>query len=326
MKIAKHVLAVIMAAAMICCMIAFASAAGNPELALSAGTVADGKVTVDLVLKNAANVGSFNAIVNYDTSALQVASKRGNPDVATSSIVNWYNNADEGLDAKISLAANDLSGSLKLGLMMQDNFYSASELTSKCEEWELTAPAGYDDSAVTICTITFKVADGATGSTQLTLSDVKIGLKSGESFNNTASATIVISEEAEPTTEAPVVEPTTKAPVVEPTTKVPVVEPTTKAPVVEPTTKAPVVEPTTKAPVVEPTTKAPVVEPTTKAPTVVPTTKAPTVVPTTAAPKNPTTGDNNVHAGDNMALAAAAGVVALAGAAFVIARKKKIED
>ena len=89
--------------------------------------------------------------------------------------------------------------------------------------------------------------------------------------------------------------------------------------------------PATEAPATEaPATEAPATEaPKTEAPkTEAPKTEAPkTEAPKTEAPTKPNvkpvdTGDN-VPTGDNMALAAAASVVALAGAAFVITKKRK---
>lgn len=52
-------------------------------------------------------------------------------------------------------------------------------------------------------------------------------------------------------------------------------------------------------------------------------TEAPAVVETTEKVTNPPTGDGDKKTGDNMALAAAAGVVVLAGAAFIISKKRK---
>ena len=81
-------------------------------------------------------------------------------------------------------------------------------------------------------------------------------------------------------------------------------------------------EPTTAEPTTEPTTAEPTTEPTTAEPTTEPTTNEAPSTPdeeTTAkgeTDKGPATGDTGV-------LAIAAGVVALAGAAFVVSKKRK---
>lgn len=71
MKIAKKVLAVVMTVAMIACFSAMAFAA-EAEVVLKAGDIVDGKVKVEAVVTNGADLKAADWVLTYDAEALKL--------------------------------------------------------------------------------------------------------------------------------------------------------------------------------------------------------------------------------------------------------------
>ena len=282
MKIAKKVLALVMAIAMVAGFACVSFAAQNPTITAKA-TEDSGMIKVVITAKDAVGMASFDVVLEYDAAVLT------------------YSYAEEGVDAvqmgntkknSFTYEIGDTeaaAGKLNVGGYFKTNLKTAAEAAADAKPGKTV---DIDDQTFDLVVVYFELADTEAYKTEVKVSG---GFGMGENKDDAVAKTFkaftkTVTLKEEPTTKAP--ETTTKAP-----------ETTTKAP--ETTTKAP--ETTTKAP--ETTTKAP--ETTTKAPET--TTKAPVA--------NPNTGDKPT--GDNMALAAAFGVVALAGAAFVFTKKRK---
>ncbi|MBQ2759053.1 MAG: LPXTG cell wall anchor domain-containing protein [Clostridia bacterium] len=280
MKIAKKVLALVMALAMVACFACVSFAAQNPTIVATA-TEEDGMIKVVLTAKDAVGMASFDVVLEYDAAVLT------------------YSFADNGADAvqmndtkKNSFTyevgdTENASGKLLVGGYFKTNLKSAADAAADAKPGKTVA---IDDKTFDLVVVYFELVDAEAYKASVKVSG---GFGMGENKDDAVAKTFnaftkTVTLKEEPTTKAP--ETTTKAP-----------ETTTEAP--ETTTKAPVADKET-------TTKAPVVEKET-------TTKA----PSTSTEANPNTGDKPT--GDNMALAAAFGVVALAGAAFVFTKKRK---
>jgi hypothetical protein len=250
MKIAKKVLAVVMALAMVAGLSAMAFAAGTPTIVLVAGEVKDGKVAVDVVAKNAAGLASVDGVVTYDAAVLTVA---GNP--KNGAAIGYYN---DGIGESVMTAYNkNEAGTVLVGIAFQDGLDDNDGFATKADDNGLEG-ATYDAASVVLCTINFKVADGVTADTAVKLTG-GFTLTDGTKVDiaeNTATIKLAAKEDGKKDEEPSKVEPK-------------------------------------PADDKEETTK----------------------------PANPSTGDKTT--GDNMALAAAGAVVVLAGAAFVISKKRK---
>ena len=252
MKIAKKVLAVAIAVAMIACCAAMAFAA-DAKVTLKATEIVDGKFDVAVVANNYADLAAADWVVTYDAAAIKCVKADNN---------GTGNFANIATDPVLMAAAsgqlmtaynNENAGEVKVAFAFQTNLNNAGE--------------------VVLFTLNFEVVDADAKNVEIVLSGKD-------------EAKLVINEEAvtEPTTEPTTAEPTTA----EPTTA----EPTTA----EPTTA----EPTTAEPTTEEAPSTPDEETTAKGET-----------------------DNGPATGDTGVLAIAAGVVALAGAAFVVSKKRK---
>ena len=295
MKIAKKVLALVMALAMVACFACVSFAAQNPTIVATTKVEDDGYVALTLIAKDAVGMASFDIVLEFDAAVIA------------------YDYAEEGVDAaqmgntKNNSFTHEIgnkeaaAGKLNVGGYFKTNLKTAAEAAADAKRGQTVA---IDDKTFELVTVYFVVENA-----EAFKADVKVsgGFGMGENRDDAVAHTFKAFTKTVTLKEAPA-ETTTKAPVVDKET-------TTKAPVAdkETTTKAPVAdkETTTKAPVADKeTTKAPVVD------------KETTKAPSTSTEANPNTG-NDKPTGDNMALAAAFGVVALAGAAFVFTKKRK---
>ena len=264
MKIAKKVLALVMAIAVIGCSAAMAFAApDNAKAALTIGEVVDGKFDVVLSIQNCLDLTAGDLIVGYDVNGLEFVPFNAKLDskqcetLADASAFTLAGNTFNGMGN-----AKEIPGQVKFGF----NFLESLD----AETWGVDV----DMADVKLFKMTFKVVDAAKAELTLT-GALKFLDGSAVEVNET------FGEKEEPTT----------------------AEPTTA----EPTTA----EPTTA----EPTTA----EPTTAEPTEAP--EAPSTPDEVTTEKGET--DNGPTTGDTGVLAIAAGVVALAGAAFVVSKKRK---
>jgi len=260
MKIAKKVLAVVMAIAVIGCSAAMAFAAPeNAKAALTVGEVVDGKFDVVISLQNCLDFTAGDLVVGYDTSVLEFVPFKEKPDsmqCETLADAKEFTNAGNTFSGMGN--AKEVPGEVKFAF----NFVESLD----AETWGVEV----DMANVKLFRMTFKVLDDANGA-ELTL---KGALKFVDGSEVAVDEKVVAVKAPEATT----------------------AEPTTE----EPTTE----EPTTAEPTTAETT----------------TEEAPSTPEETTAKgetdKGPATGDTGV-------LAIAAGVVALAGAAFVVSKKRK---
>ena len=295
MKIAKRALAIIMAVALVGCMSAMAFAAGSVDLAY------DGDKNISITANGLIGMKSFDFIFTASEGVV-LKNVKASADAAACTA------ADNAFTTEKNMAEGKFSGYFKENLWTLDKWQAAADDLGE------EIPGDFDPTSFDMGTIVVD-ASGAKGDAYVTVT----GVIKTESGDVNVDEKVALSAE-EPATEAPKTEaPKTEAPKTE--------APKTEAPKTEaPKTEAPKTEaPKTEAPKTEaPKTEAPKTEaPKTEAPkTEAPKTEAPK---TTVKPVNAgdTQKDGGTYTGDNMALAAAASVVALAGAAFVITKKRK---
>ncbi len=279
MKIAKKVLALVMALAMVAGFACVSFAAQNPTIVATAAEE-DNMIKVVITAKDAVGMASFDVVLEYDAAVLTYSFADNGADS-----VQMNNTKKNSFTYEIGDTEN-ASGKLNVGGYFKTNLKTAAEAAADAKPGKDVA---IDDKTFDLVVVYFELVDAEAYKAEVKVSG---GFGMGENKDDAEAKTFKAFTKTVTLKEAP--ETTTKAPV----------ETTTKAPVAdkETTTKAPVADKET-------TTKAPVVDKET-------TTKAPSKPVT-----NPDTGDKDT--GDNMALAAAFGVVALAGAAFVITKKRK---
>ncbi len=195
MKIAKKVLAVVMAVAMIACLSAMAFAADG-KVTLKASEVADGKFKVEVLAKDYADLQSANWVVKYDAAVLKCSAAKYGAGLTTAI-----------LDGELMQQFNNtVDGEVQIGYAFTNNLGTADETVLFYMDFEV------EDTAAKKVTIALSGDDTAT---------IDVVLKAEE--ETTEAPTTAEPTTAEPTT----AEPTTKAPTTEaPTTA----EPTTKAP------------------------------------------------------------------------------------------------
>ena len=251
MKLAKKVLAALMAIAMIAGLSAMAFAA-SPTIAL-VPEVDGTDVYVAVVLKDAIGAKSWDINVTYDASVLAFSYAEDGADVAQvaktkgNSITTDYNGDTAGLVKT--------SGYFKTTLTDAATFEADSKKSSD--------PAKVNAEACEVIVLAFEVKDANATKADFA---IEVTAQSGVEFAG-QGCTAVLKDEPKPTDPQPT----------------------------DPKPTDP--QPTDPKPTEggEKTTDTP----------------------------NPTNKGGNVNTGDNMALAAAAAVVVLAGAAFVISKKRK---
>lgn len=194
MKIAKKVLAVVMAIAMIGCLTAMAFAA-DTSVVLKAGEVKDGKVSVDVIVKNAAGLKTFDTEVTYDAAVLSVPTRKG---VVDGPYLDEYVKCDEKV---ITIFNSTTAGSILPGVAFPESVYTDAEWKAICDECGVESKITTD--SLVLFTINFNVAKD----TKATETTIKCG---------TASVTVKLA--AEPESAAPAAEATTAvAPTEKPT-------------------------------------------------------------------------------------------------------------
>ena len=310
MKLAKRALVVVMVVAMIGCMSAMAFASGSVSLV----KVDEKNVAVQAV--NAIGLKSFDFVITADAGIVL-------KNVKASSDGNDCTAADNAFTTEKNMAEGKFSGYFKENLWERDAWVAAADDLGE----EISA--SFDPANFNMGTIVYD-ASAAAGPAYIYVK----GTVKSESGDFTVDTKVCVVEGEVPTEPAKTEAPKTDAPKTDaPKTDAPKTDaPKTDAPKTDaPKTDAPKTDaPKTDAPKTDaPKTDAPKTDaPKTDAPKTdasktdaaktdaAKTTKAPA-----ATQKNPNTGD--VPTGDNMALAAAFGVVALAGAAFVISKKRK---
>lgn len=185
MKIAKKVLAVAMAVAMIACFAAMAFAAED-KVVLKAGEIVDGKFKVTLVANDYADLGDANWVVNYDAATLKcTAVGNGTNDlaqIATDTV------ALAVMGSKLITAYNnEVDGEVKIGFAFEGTLGA--------------------DGEVVLCTFDFEVEDAEAANVEIKLTGA-----------NENTLNVVLKEVEEPTTE----EPTTEEPTTEEAPSTPV--------------------------------------------------------------------------------------------------------
>lgn len=191
MKIAKKVLAVVMAVALVACFSAMAFAAEG-KIVLKASDVVDGKVKVQAVITNSADFKTGDWVLTYDAAALKLTT----PAIATlTNPANGTGDLTQIATDSVAMAAmggnlitaynTEKDGEIQIGFAFKESLGS--------------------DAETILFTAEFDVADGA--------KNVKVSLatKEGEAVD----ALVLLKEEApvETTTAAPETEaPSTEAP------------------------------------------------------------------------------------------------------------------
>ncbi len=245
MKIAKKVLAVIMAVAMIAALSAIAFAADGASLVLETAGLEDDTIAVTIVAKNGAGLETIDVNIKYDNTALTVKKA-----VTYGEFKDAY---EKQFGETVLAAANTAiaADAVKVNVGFQEHLYSNDEYAALVKDYEVENAIAVDAAKVEIATVKFAVKEG-TKAENVTFE--LIDNATGEKINTLTVTLVAPTDPVAPTKE----------------------------------------ETTTKK--VEPTTEK-------------------------VTEKNANTGDQKT--GDNMALAAAAGVVVLAGAAFIISKKRK---
>ena len=314
MKIAKKALVVLMVAMMVASMSAMAFAAGG-QYALTA-SAEDGVVELHVYAKDAIGLKSADMTITYDAAVLE------------------YDYTEDGADAAQvgDTKSNSFSSELNAGTAgtIEYSFYFKTELVSKDDfaadaKKNKTVDINAENFEAGI--IYFNVKDENATSTVITVASKNEGVNGGnvtvtlkeepaseekpsEDEEASKKAEEEASKKAEEEASKKAAEEAASKKAAEEASKKAAEEAASKKAAEEASKKA--AEEASKKAAEEKTTKAE--EKTTKAEEK--TTKAPST--TKAAQK-----DGGVNTGDNMALAAAAGVVALAGAAFVLTKKRK---
>ncbi|MBE6790312.1 MAG: LPXTG cell wall anchor domain-containing protein [Ruminococcaceae bacterium] len=201
MKIAKKVLAVAMAVAMIACFAAMAFAAED-KVVLKAGEVVDGKFNLEVIGTDYADLKAADWVVTYDAAALKcTAAAAGTGDftkIATDPVL-----MAQASSLLITAFNTDVAGEVKAGFAFTNELGTAAETV--------------------IFTLTFEVVDADAKNVEIKLT-------------GSDEAVLVFNEEAEePSTEEPTTEePTTE----EPTTEEPTTDEAPSTPVEDEKTTA----------------------------------------------------------------------------------------
>ena len=258
MKIAKKVLVVLLAVAMIAAMSAMAFAADEGKMTFEVSEVKDGKFTVSLYADDAVGMKAAGVTFNFDANIIapieKGAVKNGADSKAT---VNG-----ESANTFSSNNNTNVAGQIKYAFNFLETLWSAEEYDAE----GITV----NDKHFEVAVITFEVKDANAEKATITMTLDNFDKSGLPMVLGTPSADVVINAKAEEPTEAPTEKPT----------------------------EAPTEE--------EPSSE-----------------KVTAEAPSGDAEPKPDDGQGNKGTGDNMALAAAAGVVVLAGAAFVITKKRK---
>lgn len=188
MKIAKKVLAVVMAVAMVACLSVMAFAAGT--VSLKAGEVVDGKVKVQAIAKDYADFKADDWVLTYDTAALKLAASANpavtNPANGTGDLTQIGTDtvALAAMGGNLITAYNaEKAGEIQIGFAFKETLGSAAETI--------------------LFTVEFEVTNGAKNV------EVKLAKKDGTAVD---SLVLLKEEVAETTTAAPVETTTAEVP------------------------------------------------------------------------------------------------------------------
>lgn len=156
MKIAKKVLAVVMAVAMIAALSAMAFAAdGDTKLELKPGEVKDGVITVELVAKNAEGLKTVDATIKYPSDVLSVKGK-----VLNGPFVGAYDKIGESVSAAHNPAFS--ANEIKCGVAIAESILSNDAYKTAVADNDVADAVELDTAELVICTVKFTVKDGAT--------------------------------------------------------------------------------------------------------------------------------------------------------------------
>lgn len=183
MKLAKKVLATVMAVAMIFALSAIAFAA-TPTISFSAGEVKDGQVKVSVFFDDAIGLKSWDFSIAYDATILQ------------------FKSISKGADAKQcdNLANNSFSsennakeaGTVKYSGFFKENLWTAEQFAADASDPD-EAPVTINAEHFHAATITFTVLNATAAST-----DLKVTITKAEGAALTAPDYKVVLNDTEP--------------------------------------------------------------------------------------------------------------------------------
>ena len=296
MKIAKKVLALVMAVAMIASLSAMVFAADGTTLKLVAEKTAKG-YTVTLVAENAEGLKTVDGTLTYDATVLQAPKK-----VSDGAFIDAYKEIGESCSSQYNL---NTAGEVIIGIAIANEIYSDAKYADMVEEFEVEDAASITTDSLELCSLKFTVLDADAKDVKITYTDKNTG----------AVASVVLNET--------VVEPETTTAPVAPTDPNAPTEPVAPTEPSSPTEPVAPTEPSSEKADDDDKKATDVVTPDDnkggKGDKADGDDVTGNAVPTDV---NKNTNGNKTT-GDNMALAAAASVVVLAGAAFVFTKKRK---
>ena len=199
MKIAKKVLAVVMAVAMIAALSAMAFAADGAKIVLKAGEVADGYMPITIALKNGLGAKSIKVDLEYDKAVFAFEYDEDAEDA--SALLNTKTNAKN-----ISAVNGEEAGKIQYGYAFAKELVSAADFAKDAKPGK-TVEVNSDEFSFT--TLYFKVLDD-----KASASDIKISADI-DGVKTTDTASIKLKDEApvetQPVEVATTVEADTKA-------------------------------------------------------------------------------------------------------------------
>lgn len=165
MKIAKKVLAVVMAVAMIAALSAMAFAA-TPGISAELGTSKKGDaiVTADVLVKDAEGLKTFDGVLVYDPNVLAI---KGN--IKQGAIFGAYPEvfgATDGANTPV-IDGKKEAGKVVFGIMFAQQIFSNAEYNKAIEDNELEGMPAIDTASVVMGTVTFEIKDASAASTVL---------------------------------------------------------------------------------------------------------------------------------------------------------------
>lgn len=291
MKIAKKLLVVVLALAMVSAFAAMSSAAGA-TVSFDVGELENGEAEVVMYLVNAVGLQSGQVNLKYDNKVSAIEYEDGADVDGAGKLGNTF------LGAFNPAAA---AGEAQLGLLFQDELYDTAKWAELAANSRKGKDVVIDGSNFEVAVFYIKATDGA-------VVNVTGELKMADGTSTDVSTSFTIGTAAPETTTAKT------TPVETTTAKTTPAETTTAKTTPAETTTA------KTTPAETTTAKSSAGETTTAKSSSTETTTAKTT-PSKTTPGQKT--DNGKKTGDNSVLAVMAGVIALAGAAFVVTKKRK---
>ena len=300
MKLAKKVLAVLVAVMMLAGTAAMAFAAGTPTVNIEA-TEKDGKVTVKVYFDDAVGLKSYSLLLKYDHNVLDYQSLAQNKRFANGTDTNTTKTLGDGVACALSEGALG-EDDILFGGYFGDVLYSTTDWADFGDE---DAPVNVNGEHFYLAKLTFTVLkEEQTDLIIEVANDGDFGLAAG------AKVTLFAAAPTEPT------EPSESTPA--PT------EPSESTPAPSESEPAPSEsEPAPSESEAAPSESEAAPSESEAAPSESEAVSGEPVPGSTEAANGGNGGNGGPKTGDNMALAAAAAVVVLAGAAFVVSKKRK---